>query len=193
MDQLSAMDPNAFRDTGVAKMNLPIVGVVNCEAVESIRTYKGQTWLNNWAFTPLAQGQFAGNAQPARGGAKIGTVPGLGLSGSTFRPGSRLGEGRGSFSGEDGAARRRGGGRPGWRRQTKQEEEEQSEEEQYDEEQYYEDEDYEEEDYEDEDYEEEDYEDEDDSAGEDDENVDEDEDEDGDPDDEEDDEEGRSS
>ena len=51
------IDPGTFKKVGLAKMNLPIVGVVNCEAKESIRTYMGQTWLKQWAFTSLAQRQ----------------------------------------------------------------------------------------------------------------------------------------
>jgi type II secretory pathway pseudopilin PulG len=110
MDQLSAVDPNAFKSTGLAKMNLPIVGVVNCEQVESIRTYMGQTWLNNWAFTPLAQGQFGGVAHTGAGGpARLGRISGgLGHSGGEFyNPKSK-----------SGAAQRGGGaaGSRGWQR-----------------------------------------------------------------------------
>ncbi len=81
MSQLSAMDPEAFKLTGVSGMNLPIVGVVNCEQAESIRTYQGQTWLSNWAFTPLAQGEFGGNAI-GRGSGKLNVKSGLGMTGA---------------------------------------------------------------------------------------------------------------
>jgi len=80
---LSAMDPKTFKDVGIQKMNLPIVGVVNCQMVESIRTYKGQSWLSNWAFTPLAQGEFGGNAQAGGGaGSTAGLTGGIGQSGN---------------------------------------------------------------------------------------------------------------
>jgi len=98
----SAMDPNIFRDTGIASMTLPIVGVVNCEAKASIRIYMGQTWLNHWAFTPLAQGQFAGTLPVAGGNNRVDRLPGgLGMSGAeVFKPGDRKnpaysGDGRG--------------------------------------------------------------------------------------------------
>ncbi len=81
MSDLSAMDPEAFKLTGVSGMNLPIVGVVNCEQAESIRTYQGQTWLSNWAFTPLAQGEFGGNAM-GRGSGKLNVKSGLGMTGA---------------------------------------------------------------------------------------------------------------
>jgi hypothetical protein len=88
MGGLSAMDPKLFKETGIGGMNLPIVGVVNCEQAESISTYKGQTWLANWAFTPLAQGEFGGRARNrAIGGGKVGVSSGLGMSGAeTYRP-----------------------------------------------------------------------------------------------------------
>lgn len=88
----TAMDPKIFKKTGMAKMNLPIVGVVNCEQRESIRTYRGQAWLSNWAFTPLAQGEFAPSVATA-GGAKA-TLPatGIGAAGSEFwMPGQETG------------------------------------------------------------------------------------------------------
>jgi len=88
--QLSAIDPKTFKETGIQKMNLPIVGVVNCQMEESIRIYKGQTWLSNWAFTPLAQGEFGGNAQGGGGAPAAQFQRGLGSSGSeVFRPGSK--------------------------------------------------------------------------------------------------------
>jgi type II secretory pathway pseudopilin PulG len=79
---LSAMDPKTFKQTGVQKMNLPIVGVVNCQMIESIATYKGQSYLSNWAFTPLAQGEFGGNAQPGGLGTVAPIATGVGLGGS---------------------------------------------------------------------------------------------------------------
>ena len=80
--KLSALDPKTFKSMGLQKMNLPIVGVVNCQMVESIRTYKGQSYLSNWAFTPLAQGEFGGNAQPGGLGTSAPTARGTGLVGS---------------------------------------------------------------------------------------------------------------
>ncbi len=83
MSDLTATDPRLLGGSGVTKMNLPIVGVVNCEMVESIRTYKAQTWLSNWAFTPLAQGDFAGNAQPGGAPRPVVRLPGgVGAQGS---------------------------------------------------------------------------------------------------------------
>ena len=132
MSELSAMDPNAFRRTGVAKMNLPIVGVVNCQSIESIRMYRGQTRLNNWAFTPLAMGEFAGNAQPGGQSGAAFMGGGLGLRGSEVYPTGRRGPG-GAFTG---AANEQ----PSWKRGKKQEppppppEEEEDEDEEEDEE-----------------------------------------------------------
>lgn len=84
--ELSAISPKAFNETGMSGMNLPIVGVVNCEQKASIRTYQGQTWLANWAFTPLAQGEFGGKA--IGGSATGGSVhinTGLGMTGAQFQ------------------------------------------------------------------------------------------------------------
>ena len=79
------MNPETFNETGMSGMNLPIVGVVNCEQKESIHTYQGQTWLANWAFTPLAQGEFGGKAigGNATGGATHINA-GLGMTGAQF-------------------------------------------------------------------------------------------------------------
>lgn len=79
----SAVDPEAFKESGMAKMNLPIVGVVDCEVKESIGIYMMQTWLNQWAFTPLAQGQFV-NTVPTAGGSNtnIAMPKGLGMKGA---------------------------------------------------------------------------------------------------------------
>lgn len=87
--KLSAIDPKTFKATGMQKMNLPIVGVVNCEMEESIRTYKGQTWLSNWAFTPLAQGEFGGNAQGGGRGSARSFAGGVGEHGNEVYTDSR--------------------------------------------------------------------------------------------------------
>jgi len=79
----SAIDPETFNQLGGAKLNLPIVGVVDCEVKESIGVYMGQTWLNQWAFTPLAQGKFV-NTVPTSGGSNwnIAMPKGLGMKGA---------------------------------------------------------------------------------------------------------------
>lgn len=83
MGQRSALDPNTFKQLGMQKMNLPIVGVVNCQMAESIGVYRGQTYLNNWAFTPLAMGEFTASVPTAGGGAQVNLPKtGLGMSGS---------------------------------------------------------------------------------------------------------------
>ncbi len=113
--QLSAMDPEAFKASGISGMNLPIVGVVNCEQVESIRTYQAQTWMANWAFTPLAQGEFGGKAMGG-GSGQHNVRSGLGLFGAQSYSTRDGGSVPGRFIGldddnrpEPGRHRRRGG------------------------------------------------------------------------------------
>ena len=84
--ELSAVNPDTFNETGMAAMNLPIVGVVNCEQKASIHIYQGQTWLANWAFTPLAQGEFGGKAIGGGAtGASVNINSGLGMTGAQFQ------------------------------------------------------------------------------------------------------------
>jgi hypothetical protein len=79
---LSAMSPEIYAAT-IKGMNLAIVGVVNCQQEASIRTYQGQAWLSNWAFTPLAQGEFGGNAAPGHlTGGKVNISAGIGMNSS---------------------------------------------------------------------------------------------------------------
>jgi len=119
----SAIDPNVFSGSGMAKMNLPIVGVVDCESKESIRMYMGQTWYSQWAFTPLAQGQFAGTV-PTGGGnnTNVAMPRGLGMSGAeAFDPKDRpnpIFTGTGRNDGTGGLGQRMGNRGPGrsWRR-----------------------------------------------------------------------------